>query len=130
MRARMLDILECPFCGGRLRLQEDRPTLVRESDVLTGILSCACCAYPIVDGIPFIQTGPAAERAMGLLGEGRAQEALLMMLGISGDDDRRRRFEHLLGHEGELTFRTALAVLSRDAEGDYLLYRFSDPTFL
>jgi SAM-dependent methyltransferase/uncharacterized protein YbaR (Trm112 family) len=125
----MLDILECPYCGGGLRLQEDPAALVRGGSS-TGILSCGCCAYPVVDGIPYVQTGPAAGRAMALLGEGRADEARLMMLGLDGDADRRRGFERLLERGDELTFRSALEVLSRDAEGDYLLHRFSDPTFL
>ncbi len=52
MRARLLELLRCPACGGRL---ESSP-LERSSDghdVIEGILSCACgSSYPVIGTIP------------------------------------------------------------------------------
>lgn len=44
--ASVLDLLACPACGGKLRLEEAR-------------LVCAGCgrAYPVVDGIPVLIAG-------------------------------------------------------------------------
>jgi uncharacterized protein YbaR (Trm112 family) len=130
MNQRMLDILECPFCGGGLRLQPSPEPEVRSGGVANGILGCQCCAYPVVDGIPVIQTGTDANAAMELLGAGRAGDALKHMLGLD-EAERAGRFDLLMSDATRPpTFRAALEVLSRDAEGVYLLYRFSDPTFL
>src|SRR5262245_66046 len=65
---------------------------------------------------------------MGLLGRGEKERALFSLLGL--DEAARDRFARLQQAEGPATFREALEVLSPDAEGAYLLYRFSDPTFL
>jgi SAM-dependent methyltransferase/uncharacterized protein YbaR (Trm112 family) len=125
----MLDILECPFCGGRLDIQPSPRPEVRAGDVLNGIIRCQCCAYPVVGGIPVIRTGPTADAAMELFGDGRAADALKHMLALS-EAGRAARFDSLMSDAKGPTFRAALEVLSEDAEGVYLLYRFSDPTFL
>jgi uncharacterized protein YbaR (Trm112 family)/SAM-dependent methyltransferase len=117
----LLDILRCPFCGSRLRLLEGR-------QIADGILGCQCCAYPVVSGIPYLRTGKVAEAVMGLLGEGKREQALTTLLDL--DEPRREPFRRLLQDGPGLTFRRALEVLVPGDEGAYLLYRFSDPTFL
>jgi SAM-dependent methyltransferase/uncharacterized protein YbaR (Trm112 family) len=130
MNERLLDILECPFCGDRVGLQESPAPEVRAGEIVNGILQCQCCAYPVIGGIPVLRMCPEADAAMELLGAGRTRDALRAMLGLS-EAERAERFDALLSNAAKPpTFRAAVEVLSRDAEGVYLLYRFSDPTFL
>jgi uncharacterized protein YbaR (Trm112 family)/SAM-dependent methyltransferase len=130
MNEQLLNILECPFCGDRLRAQRDSVLETRGDDVAHAILACPCCAYPVVDGIPFVHANGTANEVMEMLGAGRKRDALLALLGL--DEPRRQRFARMLDADDEppMTFRAALEVLSRDAEGVYLLHRFSDPSFL
>jgi uncharacterized protein YbaR (Trm112 family)/SAM-dependent methyltransferase len=128
MRPELLDILECPFCGGALRLDERAPTEWRDGTVVYGALYCSCSAYPVVDGIPFVQAGPMARKAIAHINAGRGERALVMLLGASNIEVD--RLAPLLRDDPSVTFRDALELLSRDAEGMYLLYRFSDPTYL
>jgi uncharacterized protein YbaR (Trm112 family)/SAM-dependent methyltransferase len=128
MEGKLLDILRCPYCGGRLRPQEGPYHEERSGRVETGILGCACCAYPVVAGIPYLCLDAAADRAMRLLGRGEKQKAFFTLLGLRGA--RRKRFERLLQSSSALTWRAALKALSTGGEGRYFLYRFSDPTFV
>ena len=55
-----LDVLRCPYCGGRLALVDSlfhRRTTEESHD---GILGCHCCIFPLVDGIPVLHVLPAA----------------------------------------------------------------------
>ncbi len=132
MRLKTLDILRCPFCGGRLSLVEESP-VVRAGDagegdaVEFGVLGCQCCAFPIVGGIPVLIADDATRTAMHQLDAGRGDEALTALLGLDGE--RAAAFRELAGR-GDSTYREAIAVLSPDAEGAYFVYRLSDPTFL
>jgi len=63
MKLEPLQILECPYCGGGLKLESGRFTEMANGEVSTGILLCECCADPIVAGIPYMRTGAAANRA-------------------------------------------------------------------
>jgi uncharacterized protein YbaR (Trm112 family) len=51
MKRELLDILACPVCKGKLKLNVDEEN---EQEVITGSLHCAKCdeRYPIVDTIP------------------------------------------------------------------------------
>jgi SAM-dependent methyltransferase/uncharacterized protein YbaR (Trm112 family) len=127
MNLELLEILCCPFCGGRLQLQSDSILEVQEEEeVRSGILFCQCCAYPIVSGIPYLRAGKGAQRAIDLLGKGQSDAALAALLGLTLEE---AEFRRLLDDE-QFTFRRALEYLCRDAEATYLLYRFSDPTYL
>lgn len=117
----LLELLRCPFCGGRLTLHD-------AAGAGTGILCCACCAYPMVGGIPYLRTGPAAENAMRSLGEGKPRHALLTLLGLA--EGASETFQRLLDREQPPTFRECLTLLCPGPEGEYLFHRFSDPTFL
>src|SRR5262249_37869041 len=127
MRRELLNMLRCPFCGGRLWLQQGQYH-ERDGDVAAGILCCPCCAYPVVAGIPYLCLDDSAEKAMRLLGKGEQEKAFFTLLDLRGA--RQRQFERLLENERTLTWNGALEILSPGGEGNYFLYRFSDPTFL
>jgi len=128
MRLEALEILRCPFCGGRLE-QQDTESLERKGDELqTGLLGCACCAYPVVAGIPYLRTGQTARSVLRLLDKGQKDQALQMLLGL--DDAQWARFLSLRQTRSEFTYGACLKILSPNPEGTYFLYRFSDPTFL
>lgn len=126
MQRELLEILRCPFCGGRLETEAVREGA--DGAIRSGVLFCQCCAFPVVDGIPHLRTGNSAQAALHLLGKNDPDGALLALLGVKGP--RQEEFRRLLAAEAPLTFQRALRVLCDDAEGTYLLYRFSDPTFL
>ena len=126
MQSTVLELLRCPFCGGRLTLHDSRAA--HSSVQRAGILCCECCAYPMVEGIPYLRTSAAAETAMRLLGEEKNEAALFTLLGLS--EEQRGPFKELLQRERPATFRECLAFLCPGPEGDYLFHRFSDPTFL
>ena len=123
-----LSLLRCPFCGGRLSVVENA-ALERGADRIEhGVLGCECCAFPVVAGIPVLITDDAARNALRALEAGRRGDALLALLGLEGA--RRDAFRALTAADGRPTYRDLLGVLCADAEADYLLHRFSDPTFL
>ena len=123
-----LALLRCPFCGGRLSTVENA-VLDRGTDRIEhGVLGCECCAFPVVAGIPVLMADDAARDAMRALEAGRRGDALHALLGL--DDARRDAFRKLTAPTGRPTYRDLLGVLCADAEADYLLHRFSDPTFL
>src|SRR5687768_13792769 len=101
MQATLLELLRCPFCGGRLTLHARQTA--QSSVQRTGILCCQCCAYPMVDGIPYLRTGSAAETAMRLLGEEKHEAAFFTLLGLP--EDQRGPFKQLLQRERPATFR-------------------------
>jgi SAM-dependent methyltransferase/uncharacterized protein YbaR (Trm112 family) len=119
--------LRCPFCGGALAPDAAARAAWRDGRLWSGVLACACCTYPVVDGIPCVRTGDDVSAALHWLRQGREPEARLALLGV--DAARAASLGAELADDA-LTFRRALELLSPDAEGTYLLYRFSDPTFL
>lgn len=128
MNLELLEILRCPFCGSRLELQQSSLLEVQDGEVSTGILGCQCCAYPIVSGIPYIVSDAAAWTAMRLLEEGEKEQALFTLFGL--EEQKQKQLQSLLSGERAMTFRNAMQIFRPDLEGQYFLYRFSDPTFL
>ncbi|HEX3703420.1 MAG TPA: hypothetical protein VHU82_08825 [Vicinamibacterales bacterium] len=128
MRPDLLDILRCPFCGGRLGVVESGRVHRRGDEVIDGILGCHCCAYPVVDGIPVIHLEPSAVAAREHLDAGRADLALLAMLGIEEEDGVRRFAE--VAASPTATYKDIVVALGPHFEGGYFLYRFTDPTYL
>ena len=127
MRADTLDILRCPFCGSRLTIVEN-DALWRVGDrIEAGVLGCECCAFPIVDGIPVLIASDTARNAMHLLEAGKGDEALHVLLGLEGE--RIARFRAFAADPRTMTYREGVRILSVDAEAEYFVYRFSDPTF-
>jgi uncharacterized protein YbaR (Trm112 family)/SAM-dependent methyltransferase len=127
MRAETLEILRCPFCGTRLTLVENAALDRDDHHVRAGVLGCECCAFPIVAGIPVLIASDTARNAMHLLEAGKSDEALHMLLDLSGE--RVVAFERFRRSGDAMTYREGVRVLSVDAEAEYFVYRFSDPTF-
>jgi uncharacterized protein YbaR (Trm112 family) len=127
MRLDTLDILRCPFCGTRLALVENDALRRVEDRIEAGVLGCECCAFPIVDGIPVLIASDPVRDAMHLLEAGKGDEARHRLLGLDGD--RLDRFRRFTARPDAMTYRDGLRILSVDAEAEYFVYRFSDPTF-
>jgi SAM-dependent methyltransferase/uncharacterized protein YbaR (Trm112 family) len=122
MQLSELNVLRCPFCGGSLVLEQNSALELKGPEMAWGVLWCECSAYPMVDGIPYLRSGQTTRTVLTLLESGAKQEALATLLGLPPT----KKYPP----EGPLTFRNALSVLCSTPEADYLLHRFSDPTFL
>jgi uncharacterized protein YbaR (Trm112 family) len=126
MHASLLSVLRCPFCGTRLSLI-DNAALVRDGDLIdSGVLGCECCAFPIVAGIPVMIANDRVRDAMHQLEAGKRDAALHTLLELEGD---RVDAFRVFAARPDGTYREALKILSLDAEAEYFVYRFSDPTF-
>lgn len=128
MRANLLDILRCPFCGTATTLVDNDVT-VRDGDrIVDAVLGCECCAYPVVDGIPVLLADDRTREAMHALEAGRRDDALLTLLGI--DEVVAGGPVLALARSATATYRDAVGLLCNDAEGTWCVHRFSDPTFV
>lgn len=128
MRIDTLDILRCPFCGGRLELVEGLFHQRTDSDITNGVIACECCVFPVVDGIPVMHLQPHANTARLHVEQGRPDLALRAMVGLERAEDA-ERFEAAAA-DPSATFRDIVESLGPGFEGGYFLYRFSDPTFI
>lgn len=125
MRASLLDHLRCPFCGGVFEVAGR--TVVDGDSIDYGVLGCACCAYPIVDGIPVVTLGDEISAAIRALERDDRQEALRQVLDLPA---QRHPLFDALRAEPDTTFARAVRPLLPDGEGDYYVLRFGDPTFV
>ena len=123
-----LDLLRCPFCGTRLSVVENAAIERGPERIEAGVLGCECCAFPVVAGIPVLVADDRTRDAMHALEAGRRDDALHLLLGLDGK--RLAAFRELTSGGGGPTYRDLLPVLCSDAEADYMLPRFSDPTYL
>lgn len=90
----LLPLLRCPFCKGRFTFSAvPQPALAAAE---CGVLACQCGSFPVLDGIPIIQTRPvgmfehttgaaqvagvAPARLVDLIRRGQAADALLECL--------------------------------------------------
>ncbi len=128
MHASLLARLRCPFCGTALALVDEAPVEREGDEVVSAVLGCGCCAYPVVAGIPVVIAGDRERAAMAAIEAGQPGQALEIMLEL--DDARRPVFAALVARGAAASYRDAIEVLSPDAEGTYFLYRLSDPTFV
>jgi len=128
MHTGLLDILRCPFCGGRLELVT---TLFHETDtdrVRNGVLGCECCTFPVVDGIPVMHLNAVTSAAREHITSGNTAAALLAMIGVS-DPDRLEQVAAAVASPAS-TYRAIVDALGPGIEGGYFLYRLSGPTFV
>src|SRR5205085_1549903 len=123
-----LDLLRCPYCGGRLSLVDSLFHRRTTDEIHDGILGCHCCIFPLVDGIPVLHVLPAATVARDHLQAGRPELARRAMFGL--DDDREAEAFDAVASSTTATYRDTVEALGPNFEGGYFLYRFSDPTYL
>jgi uncharacterized protein YbaR (Trm112 family)/SAM-dependent methyltransferase len=134
MRPETLDVLRCPYCGGRLSLVESlyhrRTAGVagRADEIHDGILGCHCCIFPVVDGIPVLHLLPAATAARDQIQAGRADLARRTMFGL--ENDQQAEVFDAVASSTTATYRETVDALGPNFEGGYFLYRFSDPTYI
>lgn len=122
MRRPLIDLLRCPSCGGGFTTEP-----AGEGDLAHGVLFCACCAYPIVDGIPVLRLADEVSEAIRAVERGDAAAARRLVLDLP--EDRHAIFDEVTGPAGT-TFTDAVRRVLPDGEGDYYALRFGDPGFL
>ena len=123
-----LDVLRCPYCGGRLTLVDSLFHRRVADEIHDGILGCHCCVFPVVDGIPVLHLLPGASLAREQVEAGRPDQARRTMFGLD-DDEHAARFD-AVASSGTATYRDTVEALGPNFEGGYFLYRFSDPTYI
>jgi uncharacterized protein YbaR (Trm112 family) len=128
MHSETLDLLRCPYCGGRLSLVESLFHRRNGDEIQDGILGCHCCIFPVVDGIPVLHLQPAAEQARDHMQGERPDLARRVMFGLQNAADA-EAFDRVASSSSS-TYRQIVEALGPSFEGGYFLYRFSDPTFL
>ena len=127
MQAALLDALRCPFCGTRLRLVDNAALARTAARIDAGVLGCACCAFPVVAGIPILLADDPTRAVLRALEGGGGDEALAAALDVP---HAQAAALARAAAADALTYREAVAQLVPDAEGVYCLHRFSDPTFV
>ncbi len=128
MNLSLLDFLRCPYCGTRFEIVENDALERVDDRIESGVLGCQCCAFPVVAGIPVLIANERTRGAVHVLEAGRREGALFLLLDVEGA--RADALRALAARGGAATYRDALGILCRDAEGTCFLYRFSDPTYL
>jgi uncharacterized protein YbaR (Trm112 family) len=128
MQLSTLDILRCPYCGGRFSLVDSLFHRRSGDEVQDGILGCHCCIFPIVDGIPVLHLQPPATVAREHVQAGHPDLARRAMFGHASEADA-EAFEAAASSPAA-TYRQIVDALGPGFEGGYFLYRFSDPTFV
>src|ERR1700720_3413005 len=125
MQISTLDVLRCPYCGGRFELVTSLFHRSSEDDIHDGILRCHCCIFTVVSGIPVLHLQGQATTARDQVKAGQPHLALRTMVGL--DDERQAEaFERLVSSD-TATYRDIVDALGPNFEGGYFLYRFSDP---
>lgn len=127
MRLDTLDILRCPYCGGR-------PTLIgsifhscTDDEIQDGVLQCRCCWFPIVAGIPVMHLENPVPATLAHLEAGRPDLARRVMFNLEGAEAE--RFEEVAASRNR-TYRDVVTALGPNYEREYFLYRFSDPSYV
>ena len=128
MRVDTLELLRCPYCGGRLSLVESLHHRRTADEIHDGILGCHCCIFPVVDGIPVLHLQASAAAAREHVEAGRPDLARRAMFGIA-DAAEAEAFDAVAASDTS-TYREIVEALGPNFEGGYFLYRFSDPTYI
>jgi uncharacterized protein YbaR (Trm112 family) len=128
MHTSLLDILRCPYCGGRLELVTSMFHRAEKDSIRDGILGCHCCIFAVVDGIPVLHLQPDSIAARGHVEAGKPELALRVMVGL--DDPEQAEIFEAVAASPTSTYRETVEALGPNFEGGYFLYRFSDPTYV
>src|SRR5687768_11532041 len=92
MRVSMLDLLRCPYCGGRLELVTSMFHRCGDDEIRDAILGCHCCIFPVVAGIPVLHLRPDATAARDQIEAAEPDRALRTMVGLE-DGSQAAQFE-------------------------------------
>jgi uncharacterized protein YbaR (Trm112 family) len=128
MRTDTLELLRCPYCGGRLSVVESLFHEPGKETIQDGVLGCHCCLFPVVDGIPVLHLLPASVKALDQIKAGRADLARRTMFGL--EDEAQAATFDAVASSPTATYRDTVEAFGPNFEGGYFLYRFSDPTYL
>lgn len=128
MQLGFLDLVRCPYCGGRVGFVESAFHRRTGDELHDGILGCYCCAFPVVAGIPVLHLEPVAATARRHVDRGEPEEALIALFEID-DEERAAAFKRAIASQAS-TYRDLVEILGPNFEGGYFLYRFSDPTYV
>jgi uncharacterized protein YbaR (Trm112 family) len=128
MQLATLEILRCPYCGGRLELVQSLFHRRTSDEIHDGILGCHCCIFPVVDGIPVLHLQPNATAARDRIQAGEPELARRTMVGL--EDAREAEGFDAIASSPTATYRETVESLGPNFEGGYFLYRFSDPTYI
>jgi uncharacterized protein YbaR (Trm112 family) len=128
MTPELLDLLRCPYCGGRLELVSALFSEKSGDRIVNGVLGCECCTFPVVDGIPVMHLQPPAVAARQQIEAANPAGALRAMAGVESSEQA-ERFEAAAASPAS-TYRDIVDTLGVGLEGGYFMYRFSDPTFI
>jgi uncharacterized protein YbaR (Trm112 family) len=128
MQLSLLEILRCPYCGGRLELVTST-FLRRDGDEIhDAVLGCHCCTFPIVAGIPVMHLDGAAKSAYAHVDAGHPDLARRAMFNIE-DNAAATKLDAIVSSD-TATYQDIVEALGLNLEGGYFFYRFSDPTYL
>ena len=97
-------------------------------EIHDGILSCRCCIFPIVDGIPVLHLLPPSVAARDHVEAARPDLARRAMFGLD-DEEQAEQFEAVASSSGA-TYKETVEALGPNFEGGYFLYRFSYSTYV
>jgi uncharacterized protein YbaR (Trm112 family) len=128
MNIATLDLLRCPYCGGRLDLVASLFHRRDGDEIHDGILGCQCCTFAIVDGIPVMHLEGSSTAARAHVEAGRPDLARRAMFNLQ-DEAHAARFDGVASSPSS-TYRDIVEALGPSFEGGYFLYRFSDPTYV
>jgi uncharacterized protein YbaR (Trm112 family)/SAM-dependent methyltransferase len=128
MRLDLLEILQCPFCGGSFDLERGGNVWMIGNEVARGLLCCLCATYPVIDGIPVLLAGYGGDGGFQEMLANEPEQALCAMLGL--DEERQATFKRLLARGKAPTFCEWVDFFSPGDEGTYFVHRFANPTYL
>ncbi len=128
MTPELLDLLRCPYCGGRLDIVTTAFSQKQGGAIVNGVLGCECCTFPVVDGIPVLHLQANAVTARQRIEAGDPAAALREMAGVESAAQA-ASFEAAAA-SSTATYRDIVDTLGVGLEGGYFMYRFSDPTFI
>src|SRR5215475_11383109 len=128
MRLKLLEILQCPYCGGSFELDGGHSLRMSGDEVNTGVLRCQCAGYPVVDGVPVLMATYAGDSVFQRLLTDDPELALFAALEL--DEERQAAFRRFLARDDAGTYRDCLEIFLPGDEGPYFVHRFANPTYL
>lgn len=78
MKAELLKIMRCPYCGSDLNLGEIYEE--EEEEIINGWVRCECGQFPVIEGILNLKIGLANSYLVDTLSKGRTKKSILPLL--------------------------------------------------